>query len=404
MTARRRPASLATALLLLALAPSTLLAQRAAIEQAILRFQAEIARDVEADSLGGITAAVVIGERVAWTHGFGWADRERRVPAAPETIYRIGSISKSVTAVTMMRLAERGVLSLDDRADRWLPELAQLPGLAAEAAPITIRQLASHTGGLIREPELEGAAAGPIDGWEARIIESIRHTQLRTPPGTEYSYSNIGYGILGLTISRAARTPFMGLVRDLVFEPLGMTSSFFIVPAHAWPRVATGYLNNARGEVNTELPAREHAGRGYKVPNGGVYSTVADLARFSALMNGALDGRVLSAESRQAMLAVYSPGDTTRGYGLGFMITTDEQGRRFAHHSGSVAGYTANILFHPDTRIGVILLRNYNAGRTNLQRVSLRVAGELIDAIARSARTSTRLRPPAVFTVHGNAR
>ncbi len=377
MRFRLRPVTLLTAVLLVA-AAAPAAARQTPFRQALEAFAERIGADVEADGIGSIAVGVVVGDRVEWAHAFGWADRDRRVAANAQTIYRIGSISKSVTAVAMAMLAQSGVIGLEDPVVAWLPEFAALDGDPAAVRAITLRQLASHTAGLIREPALGGAATGPIDGWEAKIVASIPKTSLRTPPGQAYSYSNIGYGILGLTISRASAVPFMRLVEYDVFARIGMASSYFIVPPVAWPRVATGYANDGRGGIDAGLPAREHEGRGYKVPNGGVYSTVGDLARFIALLTGALGDDVLTPATRASLLAVHTPRDTPNGYGLGFQISTDADGNRFAGHGGSVAGYTAHLAFHPETRIGVVLLRNYNTGRTNLGAAARALLSQLV--------------------------
>src|SRR5688500_7347539 len=171
------------------------------------RFTAQLEADVKTDTVGGITAGIVFGYRLVWAKGFGYADRDRKLPAKPETIYRIGSISKSFTAVALMLAAQQGHLQLDEPAQKYLPEIAQLANPRPGAPPPTLRQLASHTAGIIREPALPNAADGPIAQWEAKILESIPKTRFDTMPGARYAYSNIGFGILGLTVSRAARTP-----------------------------------------------------------------------------------------------------------------------------------------------------------------------------------------------------
>ncbi len=347
-------------------------------DAAITRFARDLAADVRADDVGGITAAVFQGERMIWARGFGWADRNREIPAAVGTVYRTGSISKSVTALVLARLADRGVVSLDDPVERYLPEIRALKDRPVGTDPITLRQLASHTAGLIREPELEGAASGPIVLWEQRVLASIPTTRFQDLPGERYSYSNIGFGILGLTLSRAANRPFMDLVRELVFEPLEMTSSTFILDAELESRLATGYVNRRDGTIDAEHPAQEHEGRGYKVPNGGVYSTVHDMGRFMALMTGALGHEILSLEVREEMLTVQTPEEEDGGYGLGFSIATDSLGHRVMGHGGSVAGYNAYILFHPATDLGVVLFRNYNRGETSLGGAARALLAELI--------------------------
>ena len=166
----------------------------------------------------------------------------------------------------------------------------------------------------------------------------------------------------------------MELVEERIFAPLGMSSSTFVVDRSLRSRLAAGYVNRD-GEIDADFPAREHAGRGYKVPNGGVYSTVGDLARFAAGMTGTL--ALLDEETRAAMLSIQTPESETRGYGLGFMLLRDDDGTWWASHSGGVAGYNAYLLFQPETELGVVLLRNYNGGETNLGEAALDLAREL---------------------------
>ena len=116
------------------------------------------------------------GDQVLWAQGFGLADPRMGVPAGVRTIYRTGSISKSVTAVLLVDLVEKGLLGLDDQVNGALPEIANVSDPPAGMSSITYRQLASHTAGLVREPELEGAAAGPIEDWGHQILASIHRT------------------------------------------------------------------------------------------------------------------------------------------------------------------------------------------------------------------------------------
>ncbi len=346
---------------------------------AIQRFENQVAADVTADGVGSIVAAVMVGNSVMWARAFGWSDGDRQMPAGVETIYRTGSISKTFTAVLLMQLVERGVVALDDPVVKHLPEFAELNGPEEQVLSITLRQLASHTGGLIREPELPLAASGPLAEWESKVVASIPTTSLQSEPGTEYSYSNIGFGILGLSISRAAGKSFMELVTELIFEPLGMTQSTFALTPLLEPYMAVGYAVGEDGSIDAEYPAREHAGRGYKVPNGGVYSTVGDLARFAAALSGASPHTIISARARREMLTIQTPEDTTRGYGLGLSIRTTDDGVRLVGHGGSVSGYNAHMVFDPETKIGVILLRNYGRGNTNLGRAAQGLAAELAE-------------------------
>ncbi|MGD8698578.1 MAG: serine hydrolase domain-containing protein [Gemmatimonadales bacterium] len=343
-------------------------AQFTPFEAAIADFDAEVAAGVAQDAAGCVSVAVFIGDDIVWSRGYGWADIEHRVACTENSIGRTGSISKSFTAVLMMQLVERGLIGLDDPVVDYLPELRELADPPPGMRPITFRMLASHTAGLIREPRLEGAASGSIYRWEEKVMESIPHTGFETPPGTEYSYSNIGFGILGLALSRAAGVPFMTLVEDQIFRPLGMTSSTYVVntPEMA-ARLSVGYSRDRdTGEVSAERATREHFGRGYKVPNGGIYSTVGDLAKFAAAVLGVSPVPILSVESRAAVVA---PQPSAENYGLGFSVRTDGD-MTFAGHGGSVAGYNAQLLFQLDSKIGIAVLRTtgYNPPVADLLR------------------------------------
>lgn len=340
-------------------------------------FAAELSDGVTEDSVGGLVAGVAIDGDLVWAAAFGWADRGRRLPMATSAVSRTGSISKSVTAVLMMRLVDEGVIGLDDAVEDHLPEMVGLLDRRPGAPAVTFRHLASHTAGLVREPDWPESVVGPIELWDERIAQSIPRTAYDSIPGARYQYSNIGFGMLGLALSRAAGRPFMELVTEEIFDPLGMTgSAFVVVGAELEPRLAAGYAVR-NGVVSGEQPAFEHAGRGYKVPNGGVYSTVADLARFLGAVSGVPGLRILTEESRREMIRVHTPEDPNDGYGLGFRVTLDDTGRRMVSHGGSVAGYTAHMAVDPDAGISVILLRNYGGGAINLGRAAQGLLREL---------------------------
>ncbi len=351
-------------------------------DEALTAFSRQLRVDVAADDVGGIVGGVMVDGDLVWAQAFGWADRDARTPMSTASISRTGSISKSVTAVLMMRLLDEGVIGLDEPVERYLPAFASVKDRRVDAQPVTFRHLASHTAGLIREPQWPDAVVGPIELWDKRIVESLPLTAYDTVPGARYQYSNIGFGTLGLALAKAAGRPFMEMVRTEVLEPLGMTGSEFVVAgAKLEARLAAGYVIGQDGSIDGGQPAREHAGRGYKVPNGGVYSTVADLGRFMGAMSGVPGLRILSEESRQEALSIQTPENPNRGYGLGFSVQIDEQGRKIASHGGSVAGYTAHMAFDPEARIGVVLLRNYGRGSTNLGTAAQGLVAQLRSSI-----------------------
>ncbi len=357
-------------------------AQSPSRDEALTAFSRQLRVDVAADDVGGIVAGVMVDGDLVWAQAFGWADRDARTPMSTASISRTGSISKSVTAVLMMRLLDEGVIGLDEPVERYLPVFASVKDRRVDAQLVTFRHLASHTAGLIREPQWPDAVVGPIELWDKRIVESLPLTAYDTVPGARYQYSNIGFGTLGLALAKAAGRPFIEMVRTEVLEPLGMTGSEFVVAGGKLEaRLAAGYVIGQDGSINGGQPAREHAGRGYKVPNGGVYSTVADLGRFMGAMSGVPGLQILSEESRREALSIQTPENPNRGYGLGFSVQIDEQGRKIASHGGSVAGYSAHMAFDPEARIGVVLLRNYGRGSTNLGTVAQGLVAQLRSSI-----------------------
>ena len=346
----------------------------------IAAFAAQLAADVEADSAGSLAAAVVVDDSVVWTEAFGMADREAGSPAGPETLYRAGSITKIVTAVAALRLAAAGVIDLDEPVARRVPEIVGLAGLQTTDRPITIRDLATHTAGLEREPSSSLAARGARAGWKRKTLASIPLTERRSSPGSAYEYSNVGYAVLGLALERAAGRPFEVLVAAEVLEPLGMRNSFFAVPRRERNRLAAGYVNLENGPADPRVPRAEHRGRGYKVPSEGLYSTVGDLARLVMALSGALGDAVIDESSRAAMLVAPDVGgDDRAGYGFGLQLTR-LGGRLLAGHIGTVEGYKAYLVFDPATRVGAVILRSYNRGATNLGATAQRLVLDVGEA------------------------
>ncbi len=327
-------------------------------------FEERLQKDIRDDGLNGsISVAVVKKDQVLWSKAFGVADIENNTSAGTNTIYRTASISKPFTAFLMMQLYQKGIIDLDDPIEKYFPEIKNLRAYSDETK-ITFRQVATHLSGLQREPDLPNADQGPINEWENKILESIPTSGFRYKPGTRHYYSNIGYATLGLSLGRAANKSFMELIETEIFQPLGMNSSFFIVPDQEFSRVAKGIEGGPRGAINYERPRLGHAGRGFKVPNGGIYSTPNDLAKFMMCNLGYMD--LLSKENIQLMQTPTEPIREWRNNGLGFFLYKDDK-LNLVEHNGSISGYTANFVFDRDSQYGVIIMRNYNWGSTNLE-------------------------------------
>ncbi len=339
----------------------------------IAEFKKQLQKDIADDNINGsISYAIVKGNKILGANAVGVASIETNIPADTSTIYRTGSISKSFTAFLMMQVIQDGTIKLEDPVENYFPEIRNLNGYS-DSRKITFQQLASHTSGLIREPDMENAAAGPIEEWESKILASIPNTSFQTEPGERYSYSNIGFGILGLAVSRAAGESFLNMVEERIFQPLNMNNSFFVVPEERLKDLSKGLGGGPMGDLDTERPAREHTGRGYKVPNGGIYSTPLDLSKFMLANTGYKD--LLSKDHLTLMQTIQTP-EGRQTYGLGFSLYQD-LGISTVGHGGSVAGYTAHFIFDKESEYGVILMRNFNWGNTNLNLRSVSLIRKL---------------------------
>jgi CubicO group peptidase (beta-lactamase class C family) len=332
---------------------------------------AEFAKD---GVVGAATVGVVKGGALAWAKGYGVADIEAGTRADAGTVYRIGSITKPFTAVMLLQLVERGKVKLSDPVERYLPDINKIGGRSPGAPPVTFVQLATMTAGIDREPDdLDTFLVGPVEQWEQVMLRALEKTKYAHEPGTRFLYSNIGYAILGAALGRVAKQPYVEYMRASVLAPLGMKQTDFVPTPEIRKVLAKGYeLRN--GKPDGAQAAREHDGRGYKVPNGAIYTTVGDLAKFVSLWLQEGPETVLKRETIRDNLSRTgsATGDLTSGYGIGFQVT--RRGTTvFYGHGGSVAGYRAQMLFHPATKTGVIVLRNVGGGPFNPSAVAERV-------------------------------
>ena len=287
------------------------------------------------DTVASLSYAILMDGKIFLSEALGYSDYQNKIKADTSTIYRIGSITKPITAFLMMQMIEKGYFKLDDKIEDYLPEVKNLIGYS-DSTKITFRQLATHYSGLPFNPDLEDAALGPIEHWEDKVIEGLSVTSFQYKPNEKYSYSNYGYGILGLAISRAVGRPFIELVQEYIFSPLKMGNTYFVLPNDKLSQLAIGTMKKGY-EQYYEIYNKEQKGRGYKVPVGGVYSTCNDYAKFMQAIMGVSKTKILSDKNLELMLSI--------GIGYG--------------HKGSNYGYTTAFAIDKKFNNGVILMRNY---------------------------------------------
>jgi CubicO group peptidase (beta-lactamase class C family) len=287
---------------------------------------------MEEAGIPGASVAVGIGGRIVWAEGFGWADVELGVPVTTLTKFRVGSVSKPITAAGLGLLVERGQLDLD------APVQTYVPGFQEKRWPITTRQLGGHTAGIrhYRGAEMMSARRYPT---VASGLEIFADDSLLFEPGTEYSYSSYGWNLLSAVMEGASGVDFLTFMRDEVFEPLGLrhtvadhTDSIITFRTRFYEKRRDGNVINAPYVDNS-----------YKWAGGGFLSTPEDLVRFgqSHLEPGFLQAETLAELQTPQTL----PNGESTGYGIGWSSGEQDDGdRTYAHAGGSVGGATLLLL------------------------------------------------------------
>jgi CubicO group peptidase (beta-lactamase class C family) len=302
---------------------------------------------VERERLPGLAITVSIGRtgrQVVWHDGFGFADLETRTPATPETRFRIGSVSKLLTAAALMRLSQTGVVDLDAPIDRYMT------GLPPQLRGITLRQLAGHLAGIrhYRGNEfLSNASFSTLHDALAMFASD----SLVAAPGSRYAYSSYGYNLIGAVLEEVSATPFTELIRQQVTTLLTMSATTPDLKGAAIPQRARTYSIGASGV--THVPEDDLSGRW---PSGGYLSSTDDLAR---LGRAVLTPGLLNSASLGVMLTPQrlNSGDAT-SVGIGWRVSVDSRGRQYLHHGGSSNGGAAFLLVYPKEELVVAIASN----------------------------------------------
>ena len=297
--------------------------------------------------LPSVAAAVIRDGETIFEDAVGLADVASGREATPDTQYRIGSITKTLTAVAIMQLRDEGKLDLEDRLDAHLPAAAHAP---------TIRRMLSHASGLQRET--------PGDVWvtlkfltDEELLEKLHTAEQVLPPGARFHYSNLAFALLGRVVATLGGLPYEQYVEEHILRPLGMTRTSFRARA---PH-ATGYLVEPYREgVRLEQPVDTAS----FTPSGQLWSTVRDLSRWAAFIADP-DPDVLSVRTIEEMRTVQVIEDHERwtaGYGLGLGLARDGE-RILAGHGGAMPGFIASLNVSAKDRIGAVALTNSGTAR-----------------------------------------
>jgi CubicO group peptidase (beta-lactamase class C family) len=295
--------------------------------------------EMERQRIPGLALAVLKNGEVVHVRGYGVSNVKTETPITPETVFKIGSVSKQFIATGIMVLVQAGQMRVTDSIHRFFPDAP------AAWRPITVRHLLTHTGGLIRESP---AFAPMIVQSDSVVIRAAYASPLRFVPGTKYEYSNLGYFILADIIRRVSGQPWPAFLRDKAFVPAGMMATRTTAVRDSLPGLATGYMDNDAWRIAPDWPAVR--------PSGAFVSTVLDLAKWDAVL---YSNRVLADSTRQQMWTPVRLNDgSTHAYGFGWELTPMNAKRRTVHHGGTLTGFRSHFTRFPDDGLSIIVLMN----------------------------------------------
>lgn len=309
----------------------------------------------------GLSVAIYDGKAV-WAKGYGLADVENDVPATADTMYRLASVSKPITAVAAMQLVEEGRIDLDAPIQTYVSEFPSKPW------PVTSRQLLAHLGGV---RHYKGDEAQSTKHYRNRRVPLFvfKDDPLVHEPGTRFLYTTYGYNLLGSAVEGADKRPFLETLKAKVFGPAGMATirdddTFAIIP-----RRAQGYRMSRDGRLENSALSDTSG----KIPGGGLIAPAGDLARFARAV---MAGELVKPETIDAMWTTQKTASGQPvGYGLGWGIGR-HKGVREVSHGGAQARVSTILYLRPDQKVAVVVLANLEG------LILLDLARDLADLVA----------------------
>jgi serine beta-lactamase-like protein LACTB, mitochondrial len=315
---------------------------------------AAVAKFAAANHVPGISVAVVENGAEDWAAGFGSADLENSVPATAQTLYRLASISKPITATAAMLLWQQEKLDLDAPVQKYCPAFPQ------KDATITTREVLGHLAGIRAykswtQDDVEYGNTRHFADTVQAGLDFFKSDPLISKPSAEFHYTTDGFTLVGCAIEGASGEKYVDYVRSHLLLPAGMTHTmpddrFAIIPLRArfYSKDKTGTVINA-----------DFLDSSYKIPGGGWLSSADDVAAFEVAMMG---DRILTQATRDLMWTPLATADGKKtGYALGWG-TGDELGVRDVGHGGGQQGTTTFFMIVPERRAGVVVLMNMDDG------------------------------------------
>jgi CubicO group peptidase (beta-lactamase class C family) len=318
----------------------------------------------------GMSLAVTSRDQLLHVAAYGFANIDAKRPVTPETLFEIGSISKSFTAVALLQLRDEGAF------DPQLPIVRYLPWfqITSKFAPIAGHHLMSHTAGFPRDRD-----DVPSSRYQAY---GVREREAGYEPGVHYAYSNVGYQVLGYALESIARQRYPDVIAERILRPLRMRATEAQFTHETRPRLAVGYdrLYDDRPS-HPSHPLVPAPWLEYAAGDGSIVSTAADMAAYARMLlnrgRGPDGGRVLSDESFNLLTQRAIPSGDSSWYGYG-IATSERQGRVLLSHSGGMVGYSSYLVIDPAAGVGAVAMVNGPGDPTGVARYALDVARAVV--------------------------
>jgi len=322
-----------------------------------------IQKEMKTKQIVGLSVALVDDQQIVWQQGFGWADRENKIAATPQTVYRAGSISKVFNAMAVMKLVEAGKMDIDRPLSTYLPEFT-INSRFGDTDGITPRTIMTHHSGLPGH-WLDGTC-GKQPMPFTRLVQAIKDEYVAYPPNMVMSYSNIAVTLLGHAVQRVSGQPYARLLDQSLLKPMGMNDSRFEIGITD-SMAAKAY--DEAGKETIEYPLGD-------IPAGGLNTTAVDLAHLAMLVNnhGSMAGRrILDPQTLSRMFTPQNedvPLDCGHKIGLAWGINDKVLNgwERVCRHGGATMAHRATFIVAPESKIGVVVLAN--SASTNTQKIA----------------------------------
>jgi len=341
-----------------------------------------INKQMKAHKVVGLSIALVDDQEIVWAEGFGYARRSDKTAATPQTVYQVGSISKVFTATAVMQLAEAGKIDVDQPLSKYLPQFS-IKTRFGDAGPITPRSLMTHHSGLPSD-RLQGmftASPGPF----TEVAGLFHQEYAAYPPNLLFSYSNLGFSLLGHLVQQVGGQDFVAHMDTSVLGPMGMTQSSYKVTPGIRDRLSKAYVD---GKETDPMGLRD-------LPAGSLVSSVRDISRLMMMVfgGGQVGGqRIIKPETLAEMLRPQNVGvplDFDARIGLAWFLGPRglDYAGPVASHDGGTIGYISTLICLPKHKLGAVVLTNSDTGGM--------VAGQIVrGALKVMVETKTGTKPP----------